>query len=300
MTKYQQYDEIKKNVESKAGEVGAYKEINYGIQFEVTYKQQTGKVRVYESKKKGVTIDLSQIKNEALKDIVSNRDTSMIISHEEKREAYQSDEWSQSLIGVDESGKGDYFGPLVIGAVYADEDIKEKLVKIGVADSKKLSDKQVREMAKQIEEFCEYEVLIITNEIYNKLYDKIQNLNNLLAKGHGKVIETLAKKTGAKLALSDQFGSEKLILQELTKNQVDIVLEQRPYAESNVVVAAASILARHAFVEELEKMNKHYNQIFPKGAGPKTLEPGRRYIQTFGKAELHKVAKLHFKTTTTL
>lgn len=295
MSKYAEYETIKQKIVARGGSVAPYQEINYGIQFDVSLDSLSSKVRIYESKKKGVTVDLSQVKYDELKDVILN------INSSEKRQAKpclnQSDEITNALIGVDESGKGDYFGPLVIGAVYADEATKYKLMKLGVADSKKLSDAQIGRLAESIKQLCDYEVLVIDNVTYNKLYYKIQNLNVLLAKGHAKVIQTLANRTACKLALSDQFGDEKLIQQELGRYAVDIKLEQRPRAETNVVVAAASILARDAFVQEMNSLRIKYGQEFPKGASDAVVRAGRTYVRSFGKEGLIEVAKLHFKTT---
>ena len=295
MNKYQVYNEMKEKINNHEGNIGPYTEINYGIQFDVTINNLTSKVRVYESKKKGITVDLSQVKYDELKDILLNINGSKS-THNGQTER-KSDDMVHSLIGVDESGKGDYFGPLVIAAVYADEETKKKLIKLGVADSKKLSDKQIANLAEYIKMLCQYEVMTIDNQTYNKLYYKIQNLNTLLAKGHAKVIYHLAQRTNCQLALSDQFGDEALIKKELENYDLSIELEQRPRAESNVVVAAASILARDAFVMEMEKLSVKYGQTFPKGAGSQTIEAGRYYINSFGREGLVDVAKLHFKTT---
>ncbi|MGL4363018.1 MAG: ribonuclease HIII [Cellulosilyticaceae bacterium] len=312
MNKYTKYDEIKKNLKEHDGKVEPYKEINYGIQFEVSALGYTSKVRIYESKKKGITVDLSQVKYEALRELILNINSNINsneksidnseknTSSKEKSIGLLSDQFKEALIGVDESGKGDYFGPLVIGAVYADEEMKRKLINMGVADSKKLNDSQIHKIAEQIKSICEYEVIVVHNEAYNRLYEKIKNLNHLLAKGHAKIIETLAKRTKCKLALSDQFGNESLIHAALKPYQLDIKLEQRPKAESNIVVAAASILARDAFVVEMEKLSEKYDIELPKGAGSITKTRAKKIVSKYGKEELFKVVKLHFKTTNEL
>lgn len=295
MSKYTEYEKVQTIIKNHGGTVGPYKEINYGIQFDVTLEGYTSKVRIYESKKKGVTLDLSQVKYDALKDVILNINSTS--TEQSGQSMYQSDRLEQALIGVDESGKGDYFGPLVIGAVYADESAKRQLMKLGVADSKKLTDIQIAKLAEQIKQICPYEVIVVDNQTYNKLYDRIQNLNILLAKGHAKIIQTLALRTEAKLALSDQFGASHLIEEALKPYALDLKIEQRPKAESNVVVAAASIIAREAFVVEMANLSEKYGQTFPKGAGDGVVRAGKYFVQSFGGASLNEVAKLHFKTT---
>lgn len=201
------------------------------------------------------------------------------------------------IIGTDESGKGDYFGPLVIAGVYADEKIKKQLRNLGVDDSKKIKDSHIALLAPKIKEICKYKVVVIGNEKYNELYNKINNLNKLLAWGHARVIENILEETECNIVLSDQFGSPDLIENALMKKGKNITLEQRPKAEENVVVAAASILARDEFVKILSRMSRQYDLEFPKGASNKTKDIGKEFIREYGKGSLNKVAKLHFKTT---
>lgn len=201
------------------------------------------------------------------------------------------------IIGTDESGKGDYFGPLVIAGVYADESTKKQLRNLGVDDSKKIKDSHIALLAPKIKEICKYKVVVIGNEKYNELYNKINNLNKLLAWGHARVIENILEETDCNIALSDQFGSPELIKNALMKKGKNITLEQRPKAEENVVVAAASILARNEFVNILSRMSRQYNLEFPKGVSNKTKDIGKSFITKYGRENLNKVAKLHFKTT---
>lgn len=306
MNKYDKYNEIKEFLIEQGLRVGATKEINYGVQFDVVYSGNTSKIRIYESKKKGITVDLSQVKYEPLVKLIENKDNTkdyakMLLAGDTGEQAietdYLSDKLETALIGVDESGKGDYFGPLVIAGVYADENQKLILKELGVMDSKALSEKQIRQLAKQIKEVCTYDVVVLGNETYNKVYERVQNLNKLLAWGHARVIENMLGKVECKCALSDQFGNEALIKNALMDKGQEIKLEQRPRAEQNVVVAAASILARYEFVRRMEQMEKTYNQKFPKGASQATVNAAKLFVRTYSKERLHEVSKLHFKTT---
>ncbi|TMU83798.1 ribonuclease HIII [Bacillus sp. BHET2] len=202
-----------------------------------------------------------------------------------------------SLIGVDESGKGDYFGPLVIAGVFVDEKTSEILRAIGVMDSKKLSDKQISELALKIKSTCPYTIVAIGNEKYNDLYTKIKNLNKLLAWGHARTIENMLEKVDCQSALSDQFGDSTLIEEALLSRGKQIRLYQRTKAEEIIAVAAASIIARDEFVKRLKQLSFKYNLNFPKGASKKTIEIANQFILLHGKGELAKIAKLHFKTT---
>ncbi|MEG0014682.1 MAG: ribonuclease HIII [Cellulosilyticaceae bacterium] len=306
MNKYDKYNEIKEFLIEQGLRVGATKEINYGVQFDVVYSGNTSKIRIYESKKKGITVDLSQVKYEPLVKLIENKDNTkdyakMVLAGDTGEQVietdYLSDKLETALIGVDESGKGDYFGPLVIAGVYADENQKLILKELGVMDSKALSEKQIRQLAKQIKEVCTYDVVVLGNETYNKVYERVQNLNKLLAWGHARVIENMLGKVECKCALSDQFGNEALIKNALMDKGQEIKLEQRPRAEQNVVVAAASILARYEFVRRMEQMEKTYNQKFPKGASQATVNAAKLFVRTYSKERLHEVSKLHFKTT---
>lgn len=315
MSKYDLYNILKKGLLNQLEydlQVEPYQEINYGIQFDVTLNGQKSKVRIYESKKKGVTLDLSQIKNEELKALIYNinsNGTSEKLPNTKSKcqegsaqsiSSFVSDQMEMPLIGVDESGKGDYFGPLVVAGVYANKEQKTKLKLLGVADSKALTDVKIAKLAEQIKAICQYEILVFDNERYNTAYHKIGNLNLLLAAGHAKVIDELVKRTGADVALSDQFGDEKLIKNCLREASRSITLEQRPRAEQNVVVAAASILARNAFVMKMQELELQYAQSFPKGASVATIQAGKRFVNQYGKTRLIEVAKLHFKTTENL
>ena len=202
-----------------------------------------------------------------------------------------------NLIGIDESGKGDYFGPLVVAAVRVEPHQKEELDALGVTDSKKLSPKAITFLAQQITKRCQHSLLILGNQSYNEIYDKFQNLNHILAWGHLKVLESTLKQGDCKHALSDQFADPSLLKNNLLTRNLDVTLYQRPRAESNIAVACASILARYNFVNELNKISTHYKLTFPKGSTKKSLEMAIEFCKDVGKKELHNVAKLHFNVT---
>ena len=201
-------------------------------------------------------------------------------------------------IGIDESGKGDYFGPLVIAAVFVDATTQGELKLMEVRDSKKISDGRILEMAPDIKTICPHSVIAIGPQKYNELYAKIKNLNRLLAWGHAKALENLLERgVSCERAISDQFGDERLILNVLQEKGRKIVLEQRTKAESDLAVAAASILARAEFLIRLKRLSGEVGTTLPKGASPTVELAAKMIIKKHGQDRLGSVAKLHFKTT---
>jgi ribonuclease HIII len=200
-------------------------------------------------------------------------------------------------IGTDESGKGDYFGPLVIGGVHVDPRTKGQLFKLKVRDSKRITDNVIKDLDFRIRSSCIYSVVVIGPEKYNLLYDKMKNLNKLLAWGHARVIENILLRVECKKAISDQFGSENYIKNALMKLGKQIELTQIPRAESDIGVAAASILARAEFVRRMERLSQECGRQLPKGASEQVDSVGRQILEQMGKEALNRFAKLHFKNT---
>ena len=201
-------------------------------------------------------------------------------------------------IGIDESGKGDYFGPLVVAAVFVNATTQGELRLMEVRDSKKISDGRVLEMAIDIKTICPHSIIAIGPQKYNELYAKIKNLNRLLAWGHAKALETLLERgITCERAISDQFGDERLILSALQEKGQKISLEQRPKAESDIAVAAASILARAEFLIRLKRLSSEVGSTLPKGASPAVELAAKMIVKKHGQERLGSAAKLHFKTT---
>jgi ribonuclease HIII len=201
------------------------------------------------------------------------------------------------LIGIDEAGKGDYFGPLVVAACFSNEKIDIEFGKIGLKESKNISDYSSFILDKKIRKLAPYEIVVIGPEKYNELHKKMRNLNRLLAWGHSRALENLLAKTNPFQVVADQFGDKSLIENALMKKGRQIKLIQKHKAESVPAVAAASVLARAEFLRRLEKLSNQYGVSLHKGAGPPTDEDGKRFVANRGKEELAKVAKVHFKNT---
>ncbi len=203
--------------------------------------------------------------------------------------------------GIDESGKGDYFGPLVIASVYVEKQSAQALLQAGVCDSKKVkSEKRIETLSENIKEVVRgrFNVVAIGPEAYNRLYDSFSNLNRLLAWAHARTLENLLERAPeCPRAISDQFGNKKLVLDALLEKGREIQLEQMPRAEVDIAVAAASVLARAEFVRRLEHLGSTVGTPLPKGASSAVLQKASELYRHGGHELLRKVAKLHFRTT---
>jgi ribonuclease HIII len=210
-------------------------------------------------------------------------------------------EGSQPHIGVDESGKGDFFGPLVIAAVYVTTPLVKVFREIGIKDSKRItSDAKARELARAIRERVgnKVSVIAIGPRKYNELYHKIRNVNRLLAWGHARTIENVLEfAPDCTRALSDQFGNKQLIEKALMARGKAIKLDQRHKAESDMAVAAASILARDRFLLAMSELGERYGMKIPKGASDLVKAAAIKLIQDKGPGVLLDTVKCHFKTT---
>jgi len=204
----------------------------------------------------------------------------------------------KARIGLDESGKGDYFGPLVIGAVFVDVNTEDKLVALGIRDSKLLYDNRILASAEQIKTLCPHFVVPIEPTRYNELYARIKNVNRLLAWGHAWTLESLLEKVSCDLAIIDKFGDESYVRTVLKEKGRQITVIQQTHAEADIAVAAASILARARFVQHMEQLSRKVGKTLPKGASdPAIVTIGRELVGKYGKDILKEIAKLHFKTT---
>ncbi|MGI8438538.1 MAG: ribonuclease HIII [Chthoniobacterales bacterium] len=215
-------------------------------------------------------------------------------------EEVHSPEMFERHFGVDESGKGDFFGPLVIAGVYVDRGIARQFMEAGIQDSKRIgSDARIRTLADAIRKThgAVVDTVVIGPERYNALYEKFGNLNRLLGWGHARVIENLlAKRPDCPRALSDKFADAKVIERSLLERGREIHLEQRTKAESDPAVAAASIIAREAFIDWLEKRGKASGFKLGRGVSAAVKEAARKVVETGGAEALRQVAKVHFRT----
>ncbi len=200
-----------------------------------------------------------------------------------------------AIIGVDESGKGDFFGPLVVAALLAEDVDIPILRELGARDSKLVADKKLLSIDQELRSKFPHAILVLSPERYNSEYTQIKNLNRMLADCHAEVISRLAHEHKPDHAISDRFGKPELIENALARAGCSIPITQVVRGESIPQVAAASMLARAAFLREMATLSKTYEIELPLGAGPAVDAAGRKAVKQFGPEILRKIAKTHFK-----
>ena len=205
----------------------------------------------------------------------------------------------RDYIGTDESGKGDYFGPLVVAAVFINDQTKIELEKIGVKDSKLFSDNNIKVLESSIKKIIgdNFVIIQINPEKYNQLYESFNNLNKIMGWAHAKAIETLVEKTNCENVISDKFGNEKLIKDELKKKNVKVNLYQTAKGERFTAVAAASILARAKVVDWFYLKSKEFGYEIPKGGSEVVNIVANGILDQTDKDNLLKMIKFHFKNS---
>lgn len=207
-------------------------------------------------------------------------------------------------MGIDESGKGDFFGPLVACAAYSDPTLAKGMKDLGAKDCKCLSDKQVLAIGEKLRAYLgpnRYKIVAIGPESYNRIYLKNRNVNSILSWAHARSIENLLETMpSCPRAVADQFGAEHLIKGALMKKGREIVLEQHHKAEADIAVAAASVIAREYFLRSLGKLSMTYGVPLAKGASNLVIEAGKRLVREKGPSVLPLVAKCHFRTCDTV
>ena len=202
---------------------------------------------------------------------------------------------SLKIIGVDESGKGDFFGPLVISSFIAENSEISQLKAYGVKDGKLLSEKRIVKIDKILRDNFNYVTVTLMPDEYNKRYKEVKNLNKLLAWGHARCIAHLNEKQKCDQAISDKFGKIDHITGELKKLGQSINLKQIVRGESITQVAAASIIARAEFLRQIGFLSDKYDYQIPRGASAKVDQAGQELVQLNGEQILKLISKTHFK-----
>jgi ribonuclease HIII len=274
--------------------ISSPKKAQYNYWAEVSGKDGTIKLLVYFSKKGNKTV------LQGNKELEIYRKTSDLIFGKTLFTNITNELIEPEIyIGTDESGKGDYFGPLVVAAVLTNPSVSKNLINIGVKDSKELTDDTISIVASKIKKIndCIFTTIVISPDKYNLLYNEIGNLNRLLGWAHAKAIENILDVKTAPVAISDKFGNEKYILNSLQQKGRELKLHQVTKAERYTAVAAASILARDSFNKWFFGIKKKMNLALPKGASNKVEEKAKFIKNEYGSEVLSKLVKLHFKTT---
>jgi ribonuclease HIII len=199
----------------------------------------------------------------------------------------------EAVVGSDETGKGDYFGPLVVVAVRLEPELSSKLAGGDVRDSKTLTDEHALRLGASLRAKLPHAIQRLDPSAYNAEHARVKNLNPLLAGLHARAIRELA--TPGVRVVVDQFANEKVLEQAL--GGIDIQLEQRPRGEEVLAVAAASVIAREQFLTALRELSDAWAIDLTKGAGDPADRAARRFVALHGFDKLGNVAKLHFKNT---
>ena len=210
-------------------------------------------------------------------------------------------DWFELHAGLDESGKGDLFGPVVAATVIADKAAIEGWIKAGVKDSKKIADTQIIKLDKLIR--GTHGVAVATCLCGMAKYNLIMsrphaNLNRLLAWQHATALAQALSRKKAPRGLLDQFSKQPLVQRELAKMGIrDFDLQMRTKAEEDPVVAAASVIARAEYVRQIHSLSRQFGAPLQKGAGALVKEQAALIIERFGARSLGNFAKLHFRTS---
>ncbi len=277
--------------------VASQREIPFGLQLRLEKDSRAASLNLYYSLKKGVSKVLagpeSTLKAE-LQAVIGARQT------EQRGEFHTWERW----IGSDECGKGDYFGALVVAAFALDASMAGEIRSLGVTDSKKLSDSQIKIMAHSLYERYNERIACIVikplryNEIMADMQSRKENLNDLLAWQHGTaILQLLGRIPLVQGVLVDQFSVHRKVRRFLLDKELALPVEERPRAESDPAVAAASVIARYQFLQSRQAMDRHYKMKFPLGSGKNVLPPAKAFADKYGWDRLAEVAKLHFVTS---
>ena len=290
-------------VGARGWEMSQEREIQHGRQMKISDGQNQATVAVYSTGKALVQGRSSSLKDELASWCSTNLRGS--VSQPGAPEGASSSNPTHvrgiPRIGIDESGKGDYFGPMAAAGVYVDRRSELVLVKMGVVDSKRLPDARIAKLAAAIRNECPHSVVAIGPARYNQLYASMRNVNVMLAWAHARCLENVLAHVECELAVSDQFGDESYLTQALMEKGRQIKLEQHPRAEADVAVAAASILARDEFVRRLAALSQRAGIELPKGASdPRIITVASEIASEVGRDALANYAKLHFRTTESL
>ena len=290
-------------VAARGWEVCQERAIQHGRQMKISDGQNEARVAIYSTGKALVQGRSSSLTDELTAWCSTNLGGSVSRTGASERGPLPNpaQECGIARIGIDESGKGDYFGPMVAAGVYVDRRLESVLTNMGVVDSKRLSDARIAKLAAAIRSECPHSVVAIGPARYNQLYASMRNVNVMLAWAHARCLENVLARVECGLAVSDQFGDESYLTRALMEKGRQVRLDQHPRAEADVAVAAASVLARDEFVRRLSALSQRAGIELPKGASdPRIVAVASEIASKGGREALADYAKLHFRTTGSL
>ena len=219
---------------------------------------------------------------------------------EKKKQIINKKIYYANTIGSDETGTGDYFGPIVVSAAYVTKDDISFLENLGVKDSKKMTDEHILKIVPEIQKRIPYASMVLTNKDYNKYHGENMNMNKIKAILHNKVLLELSKKhKDYDYIVVDQFAesySYYRYLKEAKEVQKNITF--LTHAEDQCLsVACGAIISRYILIKEFEKLTKKLGITIPKGAGEKVDETGVKIVKKYGEDILNEISKVSFKNT---
>lgn len=274
------------------------KDIPYGAQYVFSKGSENIIVNFYYSEKKGCSIVVQGSSKNPLKRELEGILNQQSVTNRPSNLAWHN--WGH-WIGSDESGKGDYFGALVVCSVYIQKEQLPLLQKLHVRDSKQMIDKEVMKVAPALYKALgkQIQTLVLKPGSYNELYKQFtqsgKKLNELLAWMHSKTILELYNQYQPDGVLVDKFAQSGYLKKIL--NLPNGKLLEKTGGEADYAVAAASIIARYQFILQMESQSEFFQLNFPKGAGPGVMKAGVNFIHQYGAERLNEVAKVHFVTT---
>lgn len=233
--------------------------------------------------------------------IINNRNVLEEIKEKESKEDDKT-YYYYDAIGSDEVGTGDYFGPIIVTATLVDKSTRKLLEDLKIMDSKKMTDDKIRRCAPILMKKIPYVTFTLTNPKYNELAKKGFNMNKIKAVLHNRVLYELSNKgIPYHKIIVDQFTTPRsyfsYLKQENITDKVTKITFLTKGESKHLSVAAASVISRYLFLQEMDKMSEKYGVTILKGASDKVDELGKQIVKKFGSKELDKIAKLNFKNT---
>ena len=267
-------------------------------------KQYDCVITLYESGKvmfQGLGADIEASMWKDLENHFNDRD----IDNETKAKEEKEDDktyYYYDAIGSDEVGTGDYFGPIIVTATLVNKDTRKLLEELKIMDSKKMTDEKILRCAPIIMKKIPYVTFTLSNEKFNDLTGKGFNMNKIKAVLHNRVLFELSNKdVSYHKIIVDQFTTPRsyfsYLKQENITDKVTKITFLTKGENKHLSVAAASVISRYIFLQEMDKLSAKYGVTLLKGASDKVDEVGKKIVSKYGKAELNKIAKINFKNT---
>lgn len=288
------------NVVIKVNEETKQKMIEY---YKDKVREKTPPYAIFQAQEEDTIITLYNSGKAMFQGLSADVDANMwgaVIANDEKDEKITK-YLEVTSVGSDEVGTGDYFGPIVVTASYVKKEDIEFLKKLGVTDSKKLTDEKILKITPEIIKNIKYKSIILSNTEYNEKYNKENNMNKIKAIMHNKALYSILNEIDKKVdyIIVDEFAKESRYYSYLegTPNIVNNITFMTKAEDKNYAVAVSSIISRYIFIKEFNKICDTYHMPLPKGSGVNVDKIGEELVEKHGKEVLDKVAKKNFSNT---